>query len=105
MTKFEDGNVVKFKNGPQVENLWGDKVTLEYFLISSDQSKTDVGEVAIYSHPYTMVIRESELELVAEDEYSDFPNDFTPGWEWWNSLDEEYTDELIGPCWLEYLGR
>lgn len=101
---FEDGNVVRFKGGPEMFYLWGDRVTLEYFLISSDQSNAEEGHVKTYSHPYTMEFPVEDLELVAEDEFDEFPNDFMDGWIWWNGLDDEQKDDYTGPNWMEYLG-
>lgn len=105
MSKFEAGNVVKFKNGPQVENLWGDKVTLEYFLVSEeDDSYADEGYVRVYSHPYRFALHEDELELVTDDEFNEFPEDYAPGWAWWHDLDDDTKENVSGPNWLEYLG-
>lgn len=105
MSKFEPGNVVRFKNGPQTELLWGDKVELHYFLVSEDQEQERLdGYVRVYSHPYRFALHQDELELVARDEFEEFPDDFAPGWDWWNSLDEIDQDSIT-PCWLEFLGR
>lgn len=99
---FEEGNVVKFKNGPQKMNLWGDQVELEYFLV---KAVTDLnGSIDLYSHPYFFEGEDAnDFELVAEDEFSEFPDDFTAGWDWWESLED--TDDFTGPNWIEFLGR
>lgn len=103
---FEPGNVVRFKNGPQTELLWGDKVELEYFLVSEDQEQEHLdGYIRVYSHPYRFALHRDELELVADDEFDEFPDNFMPGWLWWDSLSDEDKDDFSGPNWLEYLGR
>ena len=102
---FEPGNVVRLKNGPTTENLWGDTATLEYFLVSSGQELFAEGYVNVYAHPYHFALHEDELELVAKDEFDEFPADFEPGWQWWHELDDDMKEDVSGPNWLEYLGR
>lgn len=98
-----NSGVYRFTKGPTLYFLFGDRVTLDYFLVMEDQSDVDPGHIRVWSAPYTLVLPLSELELVTDDEYEDMPEDFTPGQEWWDSLDEDEQAEM-SPCWLYYLG-
>ena len=95
--------VYRFTEGPTPYFLFGDRVTLHYFLTMEDQSDIDPGYIRVWSAPYTLVLPLSELELVTDDEFEDMPEDFTPGQEWWDSLDDDEKEEM-SPSWIYYLG-
>ena len=99
---FKNGNVVKFKNGPEMFYLWGDKVELEYFIVLYPEADNP-DSVRVYNHPYFLTLSANDLELVAVDEFEDFPDDFVEGWTRWDSLED--TDDYTGPNFIEYLGR
>lgn len=100
---FGTDSVVKFKNGPEMFYFWGDKVEIEYALVSSDQSDAGENETRLYVHPFSFNVSTDFLELVTDDNTEDFPDSFVEGWTWWDSLEDN--DDCIGPCFLEYLGR